>query len=86
MPDEVIFGIEVGIAIFAVFLIIILCACKVSGECSREEEQEETTRKLQGKEYLLDDENRNFNIQDELGYNDEFVKKEGNDEIHNSDR
>ena len=58
MPDEVILAIEIGITIFALFILIALYgSCKVSGKCSREEEQEEAKRKLSGQEQKLDDNN-----------------------------
>lgn len=55
-----------------VFLVIIYCACKVSGYCSRKEEQEEAIRRIEGKEYMLDE----YNIEDDFTYDETFVKKE----------
>ena len=52
---------------------ILWSACKVSNNCSRKEEQEETIRRLEGKEYMLDD----YRLEDDLVYDDDFVKKEG---------
>ena len=66
MNNEIIF------IVIVIFLLILWCACKVSSNCSRKEEQEEVKRKLEGQEYKLDD----SNWQDDLVYEDEFVKKE----------
>ena len=72
MTDEIILAIKIGTAIFALFLFIILCACRVSAEASRKEEKEETIRRLEGKEYMLDE----YNIEDDFTYDETFVKKE----------
>ena len=55
-----------------IFLLILWCACKVSSNCSRKEEQEETIRRLNGQEQKIDDNN----WLDDLTYDDDFVKKE----------
>ena len=81
MPDEVILAIKIGAAIFALFLFIILCACRVSAEASRKEEQEEAIRRIKGQEQKLDD----SNWQDDLVYDETFVKKEdGTNEENNN--
>ena len=77
-----IWNILINIGIFICFLLItigsftllafIICSCKASGNCSRKEEQEETLRKLSGKEHMIDD----YNLEDELVYDDEFVRKD----------
>ena len=73
MNNEIILAIEIGIAIFVLFILIALYgSCKVSGKCSRKEEQEEARRKLEGQEQKLDD----SNWQDDLVYDEEFIKKE----------
>ena len=77
MNNEIILAIEIGITIFVLFILIPLYgSCKVSGKCSRKEEQEEAKRKLSGKEYMLDD----YRIEDDLVYDDEFVKKADHNE------
>lgn len=53
-----------------ILLAFIVCSCKVSGNCSREEEAY-IPKHLDPKD--LDDE---IKWQDELVYDDEFVKKE----------
>ena len=53
-------------------MIFLYCCLKTSSECSKEEEQKEAIRRLNGKEYKLDD----YNLEDELVYDDDFVRKE----------
>ena len=73
MSDILLFTLFIIISILAFLLLVfILCGCKVSGECSRKEEQEETIRRIKGQEQKLDD----SNWQDNLIYDDEFVRKE----------
>lgn len=73
MSDILLFTLFIIISLLAFLLLVFMvCGCQVSGECSRKEEQEEAMRKLEGQEYKLDD----SNWQDDLVYDDEFVKKE----------
>ena len=57
------------IAVILVFIFFVWCFCKVSGDCSREEEKEQyrnlDTKKLDDDTYWEND----------LVYDDEFVKK-----------
>lgn len=48
------------------------CCCIVSAEASRKEEQKEAIRRIKGQEQKLDD----SNWQDDLVYDDEFIKKD----------
>ena len=73
MSDIALFIILVLIAVsMLVVLVILFCSFMVSGECSRKEEQEEIIRKLEGQEQKLDD----YNLEEDLVYDDDFVKKE----------
>ena len=63
---------EIVIIVIVIFLLILWFSCKVSGSYSRKEEQEEARRKLEGQEQKLDD----SNWQDDLVYDEEFIKKE----------
>jgi hypothetical protein len=49
---------------------IVLFTCKVSGQCSKEEEY----RNLDPK--VLDDDTKEWNIEEEYPYDETFVKKE----------
>ena len=72
MSNEIIFAILIGSIIFTIFVLIFLYGClKTSGECSKKEEQE-LLKKLSDKEYILDD----YRLEEDLVYDDEFVRKE----------
>ena len=57
------------IIVILMVLVSLICALKVAGECSQEEEY----RLLDPK--VLDDENKDWNIEEMFTYDDEFVKK-----------
>lgn len=69
-----IFGIIMAIVGF-ITLIFLLCSCKVSGKISRKEEEAYIPKHLDPKD--LDDE---IKWQDDLLYDDEFIKKGKEDE------
>lgn len=69
-----IFGAIMAIVGF-ITLIFLLCSCKVSGKISRKEEEAYIPKHLDPKD--LDDE---IKWQDDLVYDDEFVKKGIEDE------
>lgn len=58
------------IILIAIGICTVLCTCKVSGECSKEEEYYRT---LDPK--VLDDDTKEWNIEDEYPYDETFVKK-----------
>lgn len=53
-----------------IFMLFIICSCIVSGECSKKEEQ---YRNLDPK--VLDDDTKEWYIEDEYPYDETFVKK-----------
>ena len=57
------------IFIVIITIIIVWSACKISSNCSQEEEY----RNLDPK--VLDDENKDWDIEEMFTYDDEFVKK-----------
>lgn len=63
-------GWLLGIILIVIGICIVLCTCKVSGECSKEEEYYRT---LDPK--VLDDDTKEWNIEEECPYNETFVKK-----------
>lgn len=72
MKDIVILTLGIIAILFTiVIMIFIICACIVSGKCSREEEYYRT---LDPK--VLDDDTKEWNIEEECPYDETFVKKE----------
>lgn len=60
--------LAIVIILFIIGLICIICACIISGKISEEE-----YRNLDPK--VLDDENKDWDIEEMFTYDDEFVKK-----------
>lgn len=57
-------------AVILLFAFFMWCFCKVSGECSKKEEE---YKRLDPK--VLDDDTKEWNIEEEYPYNETFVKK-----------
>lgn len=63
--------IFISFIIIIIFMLFIICSCKVSGKISRKEEEAYIPKHLDPKD--LDDE---IKWEDDFVYDDEFVKKE----------
>lgn len=88
--------LAIVIIFFIIGLICIICSCMVSGKSSRKEEKEEDLIKvtkiedslynlkyIKDKNLLKDCEYKysNYKLEDELVYDDDFVKKEDKDDL-----